>query len=455
MIELSIWELLFWGLLQAVVIAVIVKRLFPKMKVSIPVIMWKSKNGLDKVAALAKKHTKWWKAYGDFGIILAFGLIGALYVFRKRKKHKWLYSLLASLFLLAPSLSNFIVYLLTGNYFLSTNTLFVGNLGEQVLFQAILLGFGFSISVLLLIVQSSFTTIFGYLTGAAVQAAVAPALPGIAIEGSPFTIPWYGWLAFPILIFVHELSHGILTKAEGLKLKATGLLMLGIAPLGAFVEPDEKQLKKAPAHSQMRVYAVGSAANYLTSFLVLGLFVLAINPLLGVVGYYDQYNNYYDHPTIGGVVQSSDGFDRLTSGMKIVSINGTNIASINELHEATSAAGPNALLMIQTDEGLFDVRLNNESMIGVTGLQDTFKDLPLWMGFVSWCISLLGLIAFFNFIVGVMNLLPMYPLDGGLMLESLISTKKGKKTAQKIMKVVSVIVLVLLLTNMLPLFFPA
>ncbi|MFC2174350.1 site-2 protease family protein [archaeon] len=451
MIELTMWELLFWGLLQAFAVSLIVSRIAPKLKIWGPVIMWKSHRGLKKMAAIAKKHHRFWKAYGDFGIILAFGMVGALYVFRK-SNHKWLYSAAASLFLMSPSLSAFIIYLITGEQYFTTNMLFAGDFLSQAILQIVLLCFGFSVSLVFLISQSAFEVVRGYLMGTAVQAAVAPAIPGVAIEGSPFQIPWSGWLAFPILIFVHELSHGILVKAQGLRLKATGLLMFGFIPLGAFVEPDEKQLQKAPAHEQLRVYSVGSAANYLTSFFVLGLFVFAMMPALDATGYYARYDSYYDHPLIGDVLEESHGYGRLAGGMKIVAINGTSVPNIAVLHNITASASPGDMLQIATDAGAYNVQLSNESMIGVTGLQDTFKQMPWDLELITFLVQLTGLVVFFNFIVGVMNLLPLVPLDGGLMFMSLASTKIGKKKARKATKLVTVFVLALIFINMLPLF---
>ncbi len=451
MIEATMLELFFWGLLQGVIVAFIVSRMFPWLTVTGPIIMWKSKKGLKYVARLAKHHKDILKDYGDFGIILAFGILGAAYVFRRRKgMKKWAYSVAASLFLLAPSISNLLTSLVSANAALTTNSLFLGGLNSQLFFQLLLVCFGFSFSLLYLIIQSAWGVLYGYLTGAAVQAAVAPALPGIAVKGSPFQIPWYGWLVFPILIFVHELSHGLLVKAQGLKLKASGLVFLGVIPLGAFVEPDDKGLKKAPAQKQMRVYSVGSAANYLTSFFVLGLFVFTVSPFLG--GYYAAYSSYYNHPVIGDVLQSSDGYGKLAGGMEIISINGTSIPSIAALHNATASAGPGAVLAIRTNNGTYNVRLNNKSMIGIVGLEDTYKPLPLSLQLVAWAIKFIGLIVFFNFIVGVMNLLPMYPLDGGLMLEALLSTRLRKKKARLIGKAMTALVLLLFLVNMLPLF---
>ncbi len=53
--------------------------------------------------------------------------------------------------------------------------------------------------------------------------------------------------------------------------------------------------------------------------------------------------------------------------------------------------------------------------------------------------------AFINLVYGIFNLLPFYSLDGGSILEEIISTKFGAVKAQKILKVITVIGAVLFL----------
>ncbi len=80
---------------------------------------------------------------------------------------------------------------------------------------------------------------------------------------------------------VHELSHGVVAKAQRLPLKSVGLVLLAVIPPGAFVEPDEEELGKAPPlRARLRVYGAGSMANVVTALLTLLLINLAITPPL-------------------------------------------------------------------------------------------------------------------------------------------------------------------------------
>ncbi len=70
----------------------------------------------------------------------------------------------------------------------------------------------------------------------------------------------YGLIALVTVIVVHEFAHGILARAEGIRIKSIGVLLLAIIP-GAFVEPDEEEVKKANRLSKLRIYAAGSIFN--------------------------------------------------------------------------------------------------------------------------------------------------------------------------------------------------
>jgi len=109
---------------------------------------------------------------------------------------------------------------------------------------------------------------------------IALVLPGIN-PILPLEYIGYILLALVVAIIVHEFSHGILTIAGDLKVKSLGILYL-IMPVGAFCEPDEEQLKKAETVKRMRVYAAGPLANFvvvLISIVVLSfVFMPAVQP---------------------------------------------------------------------------------------------------------------------------------------------------------------------------------
>jgi len=72
----------------------------------------------------------------------------------------------------------------------------------------------------------------------------SPVIPGLPIAGLGITFPLItGWISLFILIIVHEFAHGVVARAHNVKVKSSGLAFFGPL-LGAFVEPDDKQLLK-------------------------------------------------------------------------------------------------------------------------------------------------------------------------------------------------------------------
>ena len=99
------------------------------------------------------------------------------------------------------------------------------------------------------------------------QVQPVPASDILVIPGVNKLIPlYYGIIALIIGIIVHEFSHGILAFVGNLKVKSLGILML-VIPIGAFVEPDDKELKAAPRLKRMRVYAAGPTMNIVVGLL--------------------------------------------------------------------------------------------------------------------------------------------------------------------------------------------
>ena len=90
--------------------------------------------------------------------------------------------------------------------------------------------------------------------------AVSPKMM-IGVPGLNPVIPlWYGILALVVAMVVHEFSHGILSRVADVKIKALGLLMF-IFPVGAFVEPDEEEMKNMKRWERMRLYSAGPGSN--------------------------------------------------------------------------------------------------------------------------------------------------------------------------------------------------
>ena len=113
------------------------------------------------------------------------------------------------------------------------------------------------------------------------SASVSPKMM-IGLPGLNPVIPlWYGVLALVIAMVVHEFSHGILSRVANVKVKALGLLMF-FFPVGAFVEPDEEEMKSMKKWERMRLYAAGPGSNMVIaiifSFLFSSVMVASLEP---------------------------------------------------------------------------------------------------------------------------------------------------------------------------------
>jgi membrane-associated protease RseP (regulator of RpoE activity) len=98
-------------------------------------------------------------------------------------------------------------------------------------------------------------------------------LPGI----NPLIPLWYGILGLVVAIFVHEFAHGILSRVAKIKVESLGILLL-VVPMGAFVEPNEEQIRSTTRANRSRLYAVGPATNIFVAFICLVILVCVLAP---------------------------------------------------------------------------------------------------------------------------------------------------------------------------------
>ena len=151
---------------------------------------------------------------------------------------------------------------------------------------------------------------------------IALVLPGIN-PILPLEYIGYILLALVVANIAHEFSHGILTFAQDLKVKSLGILYL-IVPIGAFVEPDEEQLKKAKTKKRMRVYASGPLANFVVVIISLllfsFLFMSSVQPAADGVGVLEVHEN-------------SPAFNAgIKTGAIVTEINGTELSQFDDFN---------------------------------------------------------------------------------------------------------------------------
>ncbi len=100
--------------------------------------------------------------------------------------------------------------------------------------------------------------------------AITPVIPGVTISFG--TLPYF-IVAILIGAAVHEFAHGIAAINEKISLKSTGIFVF-LLLFGAFVEPNEDDLKASSNRSKMRVMAAGGLANMLVSILLILILIL-------------------------------------------------------------------------------------------------------------------------------------------------------------------------------------
>ncbi|MDD5416873.1 MAG: site-2 protease family protein [Candidatus Aenigmarchaeota archaeon] len=274
---------------------------------------------------------------------------------------------------------------------------------------------------------------------------VLPSASATASSGPGYMlIPFWFWIITIFCILVpHELSHGIIARAEKIRLKSVGLLLFGVLP-GAFVEPDEKQLKKAKTMPRLRVFAAGSGANFLVAALVLFMVSYIIWPM-GVSSGIQILSVNESSPADMAGIKSNMTFYQV-NGNVVETTYQEYLAGTGYLGDELKGVKPNQTIVFQTDTESYYVNLkeiNGHPFMGII-YKPVFKmDIGLFLGNI---IPLLTMIWLFSFAIGLFNILPLYPLDGGLMLEA-VSDRFMKKHTKTIVKTVSMILLLIILYN--------
>ncbi|MEM4187847.1 MAG: site-2 protease family protein [Candidatus Hadarchaeum sp.] len=296
----------------------------------------------------------------------------------------------------------------------------------------------------------------------AAVAGVQLVLPGLVPGLTP--VAWI--IAIATVLLVHEFAHGFLLSSQGLKIKSVGGMLVVAIP-GAFVEPDEKQLSKAPILKRLRMYAAGAFSNVLFALLCLLIIVLLIVPKPGAY----VYAVAKDYPADNSGV---------APGMRIYSIGGVEINTPEDFERFMSLTKPGENVKLVTSAGEMVVTLaqhpgvEGRGYLGVA-LVSAFSRwnfvnplFVLWtamselMGgnvfhpfvfeaLVPWVvIDILKWVFVLNIGIGLFNLMPAVPLDGGYILRGILEKVVSEERAIQITRALSVVVLFIILANFLP-----
>ncbi len=420
-------------------------------------ILLKSKKGLNTIEELANKRD-FWNSFADVGGFISYGFLNSV-VFKNSSLRSAFYGFLLSIipilffvflvpiipqlnFLSNPLSMIFVIllfYLVTFIFIREPRTSFLGFVSIFLLMYIIYpvvipfllyiiqlpAGAGDSnaiapsssillyilpwIFLIFLVVGGMFLTfLFGIiLQGVLIlhqivlflfSSASLPEASGATLILPGINIPFFeGIFALVVVLIVHEGAHAILARIGKIPVLSSGIVLFGIIPVGAFVEPDEKKLKRLEQKKQTRVIVAGSTSNFLTSIIFFIVFVgfLLITSNAKETGLL----------TIAGVNDS----------ILIKSINGVDVTG-NISHYISNGFDlpKNSTVLLTTDKGEVELPTDEDGKMNISfiPLQDTFFLAKYSNSFLQFFYVTLGLIFVLNFVVATVNLLPLPFFDG-------------------------------------------
>jgi len=411
-------------------------------------IIFKDRHTLSWIDRQAKRYEQIWTALCDIGLVLGYGFFSWLMISQDQKSNKtrlvtmYVGGILA-LFLFSTFVSPIAALVINSMLFSSTDTAsatsqlndalgtykqtqidlsFIGidtSINPIALFvMLVVLVFGLAGSVyfsllmyaviifpkILVSVVSFLTSLVGvgeFNQNDLPAPGGSPILPGINL---PLV---EGIIALASVLIVHEMSHGLLARIADVKLDSAGVVLFGLIPFGAFVEPDEKQMSKIKKYEENRILVAGSASNILLS--IISFFALTTIVFLT-----------YDLRSEGYVVDSGN----LPKGVIIQKIAGVQYYGQN------LSLAPNTQVEIITDEETFFRTTDENGKIGInmnyvnknaSGFSFKYKSGYGWIEFV---LNTLGLMFAINMFVGMINLLPLPLFDGNRLMLNAIGDGK-------------------------------
>ena len=314
-------------------------------------------------------------------------------------------------------------------------------------------------------------------------------IPGL----NPYLPIWEGWVALVVTIIVHEAGHGIIARVYGVKVESTGLvLFLGI-PIGAFVNIERDELNRISTKQKSSILTAGPMTNIVLAAISLFI-ILLITSTLVITKPMDPalYGVVVTNVNQGSLAESI-GLDK---GTTIQQIQNNQIRNPVELNDNLNAnLGKLVTIGIINEDGVKSIKqatlpLQREPGKGILGVSITpvadpkevldrynsmiytsplgllapptfvqgmvpYSDFmadkytsPIFGSYYTIPASLFFWLWFINFNVAIFNALPIGPLDGGQLYNTLIDKKTQNKKgiikhASKILTYGMVIVVVL------------
>jgi len=297
------------------------------------------------------------------------------------------------------------------------------------------------------------------------------AAPGVGIvlpikAKGVFFVPFFYWIiAIFVIAVVHEFSHGLIARAHNMKVKSSGFAFLGlIIPIipAAFVEPDEKALRKRPHKEQLSVFAAGPLANIVFAFLFLLVAYFVFAPMANAI---IEPNGV----KIADYVKAEQKFPAETAGIKIgeiiKEIDNRPTPYLDNLSAILKSKKPGDIILITTGKSSYQLTLaknpENESAAYMgafleqnTKINENIKSIygEFLPNSLVWIYGLLIILFILNLGIGLFNLVPIGPLDGGRMLQLPLHKYFGQEKGNKVLGYIGMFFLIIVFVNIVAAF---
>ena len=425
--------------------------------------------GLGLMKRIARGYPETCKRVVDAGLAVCFGIPYAFHVFGRKDKRAWL-----------GALANILFF----SFF------FVAQGNGSMLFLCLGLVFGLVGLGIGVIAQHAWSVL-----------TVPNTPPGVTLLVPGVTVPWEAVFSIIIIAVVHELAHGVLANIERVKIKASGALLFGFLPVGAFVEPDEGALARKPLHVKRRVLAAGSISNIIFFFVFLALAVAAgfalnatidqvvvasSNSTIAVGTAFTSFSSageaksFFSQSAAAGnaiALTEVDGVEEsvrfaelkvigvrgdypnaelFKEGDFIFSVDGERVDGLNGLKAALSEKSEGDEVLVGTSAGEKLATLGPNAQIGVTlspvmpfELEDEPNN-PVAYAIASFVLVVFSFTYLLNFILATVNLLPLFITDGHRIIFEELKKSFGRKKADWASLALGVLALLLLALNAAP-----
>jgi len=259
----------------------------------------------------------------------------------------------------------------------------------------------------------------------------ASSVPGVGLvlpiqAKGVFFVPFVYWiLSIFVIAVIHEVSHGILARVHDIPVKSSGFAMLGVVlPVvpAAFVEPDEQVMPTRPRLHQLSVFAA--------AYVIDGVTVASVQD--------------------GGAAARAG----IGAGEVITRVGGSEVMSAQSLTAVLDGLSPGQTVRVVTDVREHDVVLGDVdggARLGITVEQHRVVNEGFALGAVgaavlSWFAGLFYWLFLLSMGIGLFNLVPVGPIDGGRMFRTAMDVL-FKKHATRVWGAVSFLFLGLILFN--------